>query len=436
MKKILLFLALLAFLATPAFASVGLQYANAPIGTATDINIPTGQSYTFDGSTLTLSLAGAAAAITSGTISGTAINSSTIGVTTPLAGKFTTLEATGSATMDTTLGVTGITTLTGALKANGGIDLTVAGALAIGASTATSVVITPATTITGILTQTGRLNANGGIDVTSAGALNLGATTATSVVITPATTITGILTQTGRLNANGGIDTTTAIPLLLGANTASAVTITPATTVTGALTASTTLGVTGVSTFTGRANANGGIDTTTAIPLTFGSATATAVNITPPTNITGATAITGALTLGSTLVSPGTASYGTYTLRTRVPIASVNSGVTLLAAISGRKIRIVDCYLIAYGGAVTSTTATGVKLVGYQSGSVSLFVVAKAQLTQSALNRFGTGSTTLLADGASTMANDANQAITFIANGGSDLAGATGIDVILTYSIE
>ena len=420
MKKILLFLVLLAFLATPAFASFGVRVGGTQVGTATDLVFPTGTSYTFDGSSFTISsLSTAIAAITSGTIDG-----ATVGANSASTGAFTTLSASGATTLSTTLGVTGITTLTGALKANGGIDLTVAGALAIGASTATSVVITPATTITGILTQTGRLNANGGVDVTSAGALNLGATTATSVAITPPTTITGILTQTGRLNANGGVDTTTAIPLTLGATTASAVTITPATTITGILTQ------------TGRLNANGGIDTTTAIPLTLGAATASAVNITPPTNITGATAITGALTLGSTLVSPGTASYGTYTLRTRVPIASVNSGVTLLAAISGRKIRIVDCYMIAYGGAVTSTTATGAVLKGYQSGSVNLFVVNKAQLTESALNRFGTTSTTILADGASLIANDANNAITFIANGGSDLAGATGIDVILTYAIE
>ena len=418
MKRILLAILGVLVLSTMAFADVTIKVNGTQIGRYEELNFPAGTTTSRTAGSMALNIsptASAIAAFTSGTIAGTTISTSPISGST---GSFTTLAA------SSTLGVTGITSLTGVLNANGGIDLTNAGALAIGAATATSVVITPATTITGILTQTGRLNANGGVDVTSAGALNLGATTATSVAITPPTTITGILTQTGRLNANGGVDTTTAIPLTLGATTASAVTITPATTITGILTQ------------TGRLNANGGIDTTTAIPLTLGAATASAVNITPPTNITGATAITGALTLGSTLVSPGTASYGTYTLRTRVPIASVNSGVTLLAAISGRKIRIVDCYLIAYGGAVTSSTATGVKLVGYQSGAVSLFGVAKAQLTQSALNRFGTASTTLLADGASTTANDANQAITFIANGGSDLAGATGIDVILTYSIE
>jgi len=403
MKKILLFLALLAFLATPAFASVGLQYNRTPIGTVTDINIPSGASYSWDGSTFTLPAAGSVAAITSGTIDG-----AVIGGVTPAAGSFTTLSA------SSTLGITGnfaVNTNKFSVTASSG-NTSVAGTLGV----------------TGVSTLAGVLGTS--YDAATSTGLTIGGANATSLTLTPNTTVSGTLavtgaqTSTGAIYANGGIDRSTAAGLAIGATNANAVTITPATTITGILTQ------------TGRLNANGGIDTTTAIPLTLGSTTATAVNITPPTNITGATAITGALTLGSTLVSPGTASYGTYTLRTRVPIASVNSGVTLLAAISGRKIRIVDCYLIAYGGAVTSTTATGVKLVGYQSGSVSLFVVAKAQLTQSALNRFGTGSTTLLADGASTMANDANQAITFIANGGSDLAGATGIDVILTYSIE
>jgi hypothetical protein len=59
------------------------------------------------------------------------------------------------------------------LLVGAGVDASSAGALAVGAATATSVVVTP------------RLNANGGVDRSTAGALNIGALTATSVVITP-----------------------------------------------------------------------------------------------------------------------------------------------------------------------------------------------------------------------------------------------------------
>jgi hypothetical protein len=67
---------------------------------------------------------------------------------------------------------------------------------------------------------------------------------------------------------------------------------------------------------------------------------------------------------------------------------------------------------------------------------VALFKVAIAQLGQSVLNQFGTASTIILADGASTKACDVNTAITVNPLGGTDLITATGVDVILTYTIE
>jgi hypothetical protein len=125
------------------------------------------------------------------------------------------------------------------------------------------------------------------------------------------------------------------------------------------------------------------------------------------------------------------------TLRTRCTIAEVNAGKTLLPAILNRSYRLTNVQLIAYGGAVTSSTATHVEVRGTQSaGSAVLFKVAKAQLTQSAINQFGTASTIVLADGASLVANDVNTAITINPLGATDFAGATGIDAILTYTIE
>ena len=124
MKKILLFLALLAFLATPAFASVGIVVNGQPVGTATNIGFPSGTSYTTDGSTFYMAaVTGVVAAITSGTIAGVTIDSSVIGGGTPAAGHFTTLSTSGAATLasagvtgaltvGTTLGVTGAVTAT------------------------------------------------------------------------------------------------------------------------------------------------------------------------------------------------------------------------------------------------------------------------------------------------------------------------------------
>lgn len=122
-------------------------------------------------------------------------------------------------------------------------------------------------------------------------------------------------------------------------------------------------------------------------------------------------------------------------LRTRVTTAQVNAGHTLLAALAGQKYRLVDLSLIAIGG--NATGATGVLVRGTQSASVVKLMDAKvAGLTQSTLLRIGTATNGLvLADGASFVANDANTAITIIKDG-SDLATATNIDVLLSYTIE
>lgn len=121
-------------------------------------------------------------------------------------------------------------------------------------------------------------------------------------------------------------------------------------------------------------------------------------------------------------------------LRTRVTTANVNAGATLLAAIPGLKYRIHDMAFIAIGGG--AATATTVDILGTQSASsVKLLAAAVAALTQNTLLRAGATNATILAAGASFVANDANTAIT-IGKTGSDLATATHIDVLLTYSIE
>lgn len=122
-------------------------------------------------------------------------------------------------------------------------------------------------------------------------------------------------------------------------------------------------------------------------------------------------------------------------LRTRVTTAQVNAGHTLLPALAGQKYRLVDLALIAIGG--NAATATGVLVRGTQSASaVNLMDAKVAGLTQNTLLRIGTATNGLiLAAGASFVANDANTAITIIKDG-SDLATATNIDVLLSYTIE
>ncbi len=121
-------------------------------------------------------------------------------------------------------------------------------------------------------------------------------------------------------------------------------------------------------------------------------------------------------------------------LRQRVTTAEVNAGLTLLPAVAGRKYRMHDVALIAVGGA--AATATSVDILGTQSASsAKLLAAAVAGLTQNALLRAGATNAAILAAGASFVANDVNTAIT-IGKTGSDLATATHIDVLLTYSVE
>lgn len=128
---------------------------------------------------------------------------------------------------------------------------------------------------------------------------------------------------------------------------------------------------------------------------------------------------------------------GTFTLRKRTAIADVNTGVTLLPGFTGYKWRLVDVKMIAVGGAVTSTNATGVAVSGTISGSsTALYTQVKAALTQSTINQLGTASSTVIADGGSFVQLDVGQAITLKAVGGADLATATNIDVILTAALE
>lgn len=122
--------------------------------------------------------------------------------------------------------------------------------------------------------------------------------------------------------------------------------------------------------------------------------------------------------------------------RVRATAAEVNAGLELLPALAGYAYRLIDIAMIAVGGA--AATATSVDIIGTRSGSaVRPLVVAVAALTQSALVRAGASNAVILADGASFTALDPNTAVSIgKQSGGSNLATATHIDVILTYVKE
>lgn len=122
------------------------------------------------------------------------------------------------------------------------------------------------------------------------------------------------------------------------------------------------------------------------------------------------------------------------TIRTRFTVAQVNAGATILAAVAGLKYRLVDIAAIAIGGAASAVTTVDVLATQAASG-VKLAAFAQASLTQSTVLRPGVSGTTVLADGASFVQNDANTAIT-IGKTGSSVATATHIDVILSYALE
>lgn len=132
--------------------------------------------------------------------------------------------------------------------------------------------------------------------------------------------------------------------------------------------------------------------------------------------------------------SAGASNSAPLTIRKRFSIAEVNAGATILAAIAAFKYRMIDVIGIAVGGNVATTTT--VDVLGTQSASgVKLAAFAQASMTRSTVLRPGVSGTTVLADGASFVANDANTAIT-IGKTDADVATATHIDIILTYAIE
>lgn len=127
------------------------------------------------------------------------------------------------------------------------------------------------------------------------------------------------------------------------------------------------------------------------------------------------------------------AALNVFSQRTRVTLAQVNAGYSFVPAVVGQKYRMIDCAMIAIGGAVTGSTTIDV-LATQGAASVKLVANAVAGLTQSAVLRAGDTNSAVLADGASFLQNDVNTAIT-ISKTGAAMATATHVDVIMTYEL-
>jgi len=117
-------------------------------------------------------------------------------------------------------------------------------------------------------------------------------------------------------------------------------------------------------------------------------------------------------------------------VRQRFTIAEINAGATLVAAVTGKSIRMVACKAISIGGAAGAVTT--VDVLGTATTGRKLVAFAQASLTQSTVLTDGGTGAAVLADGASYTANDVGTAVT-VGKTGSNVTTATHIDVIFDY---
>jgi hypothetical protein len=124
----------------------------------------------------------------------------------------------------------------------------------------------------------------------------------------------------------------------------------------------------------------------------------------------------------------------TFSLRSRLTIAQINAGATLLPAVAGYRYRVQNARMISVGGAAAA--ATTVDILGTQAASsVKLMAAAVAGLTQSAVLAAGAANGAVLADGASFAPCDVNTAITANKTG-SNVTTAINIDFLIDYVLE
>jgi hypothetical protein len=359
------------------------------------------------------------------------INNASIGATTASTGRFTTLAATGNATVAGTLGVTGATTLgnalsvagastlTGLLTANGGVTTTNLNASGTGTFggllTASNGVSTTTLTTSGDTTVGGVLRATGGIENTSIGATTAStgrfttlaatgnATVAGTLGVTGATTlgnalsVAGASTLTGLLTANGGVTTTN----LNASGTG---------TFGGLLAASngvstTTLTTSGDATVGGVLRATGGLENTAIGATTANTGRFTTLAVTDNATVAGTLGVTGATTLGNALSVAGASTLtGLLTANGGVTTTNLNASGTgtfggLLTASNG-----VSTTTLTTSG---DTTVGGVLRAtgGIENTSIGATTASTGRFTTLAATGNATVAGTLGVTGATTLGN-------------------------------
>ena len=120
--------------------------------------------------------------------------------------------------------------------------------------------------------------------------------------------------------------------------------------------------------------------------------------------------------------------------RLRTTVAELNADQIVLPAVAGKGYRLISFNLIPYGGG-TCSALTSLELEGFQTSGVDLVSLAQASMTQSNPMIVGAAGVTILADGATYAVNDDNKALTATVTG-TDAATCTGVDFILTYTLE
>jgi len=122
----------------------------------------------------------------------------------------------------------------------------------------------------------------------------------------------------------------------------------------------------------------------------------------------------------------------TYTLSESVSLTEINAGKTILAAVAGRTITVVDFTIIAVGGAATAATA--VTLSDTASSPVVITTIAVAALTEGNLVKPYTA--THVTNGAAGIGASltAAKGIT-IEKTGSAMTTATSFTAIISYTI-
>ena len=121
-------------------------------------------------------------------------------------------------------------------------------------------------------------------------------------------------------------------------------------------------------------------------------------------------------------------------IRVRTTVSELNADAIILPAVAGKGYRLISFNLIPYGGG-TCSALTSLELEGFQTSGVDLVSLAQASMTQSNPMIVGAAGVTILADGATYAVNDDNKALTATVTG-TDAATCTGVDFILTYTLE